>query len=63
METQYNAMKDMIFIGGTFFVIASLWVIFYVQPRTNAINQVVDCMPDRSVESYEACKDVPNEGR
>ena len=63
METQYNPIHDMVGISIVSLAGAMLWFFAYVQPRTTAIHQVIDCMPDRTLESYELCKDMPNESR
>ncbi len=35
--------------------IGFLWYTFWIQPRTEFLMQIADCMPDESQESYNYC--------
>ena len=55
MDSSYNAKADMLGFYAIVAVAAILWVVFYVQPRDAAIREIIECMPDRSVEAYDQC--------
>lgn len=50
--------RDMVIAVVATLVVAVAWFIFWVEPRDEFLNAVMDCMEDGSQEAYAKCAET-----
>jgi len=52
-----DSIYELVALVMFFFACASLYFVFILQPRNEALYEIMDCMgSDRSHEAYESCR-------
>ena len=58
MLKEFDMLKESVTLFVVFAVLAVGWYVFWVQPREDFLNAVMDCMEDSTEEAYNKCVNV-----
>jgi len=55
---EFDMLKESVTLFVVFAALAVGWYVFWVQPREDFLNAVMDCMEDGTEEAYNECVDI-----